>query len=60
MSNPYIAYEHFTDEKMLPHRMREISDSLKRTKPDHRVEFETKDIGNDEHILQYMIWNSGK
>ena len=50
MSNPYIAYEHFTDEKMLPHRMREISDTLARTKPDHRVEFETRDIGNDEHI----------
>ncbi len=59
MSKPYTAHEFFTDEKILPHRMREISDTLARTKPDHRVEFETKDVGN-EIMLEYTIWNSGK
>ena len=57
----YTASEFLKDDKMLPHRMREISDSLRRTNPTKQVEFKSTfkpTLGEWE--LEYTIWNPGK
>jgi len=57
----YTAYEWLEDDKMLPHRMREISDSLKRSNPKYKVDFKSAfkpDLG--EWQLEYKIWKTGK
>ena len=51
----YTAYEIVEDDKMLPHRMREISDSLSRTNPNKRVDFQTHYYGNGTWELKYTI-----
>jgi hypothetical protein len=57
----YTAYEWLADDKMLPHRMREISDSLRRTSPKKRVEFKsTFKPQFGEWQLEYKIWKPGK
>jgi len=57
----YTAYEFLSDDKMLPHRMREISDSLRRTNPTKKVDFKSTykpELG--EWQLEYTIWKPGK
>ena len=49
------------DDKLLPHRMREISDSLKRSNPKAKVEFKsTSTIPGKEWQLEYTIWKLGR
>tara|TARA_B100000131_G_scaffold316139_1_gene355726 strand:+ start:1240 stop:1434 length:195 start_codon:yes stop_codon:yes gene_type:complete len=55
MVNDYMAIEVLDWESDLVHRMRDISDVLRKTHPDKVVEFTSRPLDDGKWELQYTI-----
>jgi len=55
----YHSVETFDDDKILPHRMREISDQLKKEEPGSEIDFYTRQWATGKWELKYTIWKPG-